>query len=84
MEKHYGKDIPKENIFKDPRVKKFFMRLSFIREFSPQIEKEINSFFAKLDFETKFLLIKDTYSLKMCLNIKSNNKFSISMALCTK
>ena len=24
MEKHYGKDIPKENIFKDPRVKKFF------------------------------------------------------------
>ena len=64
MEKHYGKDIPKENIFKDPRVKKFFMRLPFIREISPQIEKEINSFFAKLDFETKFLLINDTYSLK--------------------
>ena len=40
------------------------MRLPFIREISPQIEKEINSFFAKLDFETKFLLINDTYSLK--------------------
>ena len=64
MEKHYGKDIPKENIFKDLRVKKFFMRLPFIRENSPQIEKEINSFFAKLDFEVKFLLINDTYSLK--------------------
>ena len=64
MKKHYGKDIPKENIFKDPRVKKFFMRLPFIRENSPQIEKEINSFFAKLDFEAKFLLINDTNSLK--------------------
>ena len=30
------------------------MRLPFIREISLQIEKEINSFFAKLDFETKF------------------------------
>ena len=41
------------------------MRLQFIREISPQIEKESNSFFfAKLDFETKFLLINDTYSLK--------------------
>ena len=40
------------------------MRLPFIREISPQIEKEINSFFAKLDFETKFLLINETYSLK--------------------
>ena len=40
------------------------MRLPFVREFSPQIEKEINSFFAKLDYETKFLLINDTYSLK--------------------
>ena len=25
MQKHYGKDSPKENIFKDPRVKKFFV-----------------------------------------------------------
>ena len=40
------------------------MRLPFIREISPQIEKEINSFCAKLAFETKFLLINDTYSLK--------------------
>ena len=40
------------------------MRLPFIHEISPQIEKEINSFFAKLDFEAKFLLINDTYSLK--------------------
>ena len=64
MEKHYGKDIPKENIFKDPRVKKFFMRSPFIREISRQIEKGIKSFFAKLDFETNFLLLNDTYSLK--------------------
>ena len=64
MGKHYGKNIHKENIFKDPRVKKFFMQLPFIRKISPQIEKEINSFFAKLDFETKFLLINDKYSLK--------------------
>ena len=34
MEKHFGKDSPKENILKDPRVKKFF----------PQIEKEICSY----------------------------------------
>ena len=40
------------------------MRLSFIREISPQIEKEINSFCAKLDFETKLLSINDSYSLK--------------------
>ena len=45
MEKHYGKDIPKEHIFKDRRVKNFFMRLPFIREISTQIEKEINLFF---------------------------------------
>ena len=57
MEKHYGKDIPKNTTFKDTRVKKFFTRLPFIREISPQIEKEINSFFAKLDFETKFFLL---------------------------
>ena len=54
MEKHYGKDIPKEIIFKDPRVKKFFMRLPFIHEISSQIEKEINSFFAKLDLKPNF------------------------------
>ena len=47
MEKHYGKDIPKEHIFKDRQVKIFFMRLPFIREISPQIEKEINSFFCQ-------------------------------------
>ena len=41
-----------------------FMRLPFIREISPQIEKEINSFCTKLDFETKFLLINGTCSLK--------------------
>ena len=40
------------------------MRLQFIREISPQIEKKLILFFAKLDFETKFLLINDTYSLK--------------------
>ena len=58
------KTSPKKIFSRDPRVKKFFMRLPFIRENSPQIEKEINSFFAKLDFEAKFLLINDTYSLK--------------------
>ena len=47
MEKHYEKDIPKEHIFKDPRVKKLFMRLPFIREISLQVEKEINSFFCQ-------------------------------------
>ena len=40
------------------------MRLSFIREVSPQIEKEINSFCAKLNFETKFLLMNNIYILK--------------------
>ena len=53
-EKHYRKYIPKEIIFKDPRVKKFFMRLPFIYEISSQIEKEINSFFAKLDLKPNF------------------------------
>ena len=46
------------------KLNKFFLRLAFFREISLQIEKEINSFCAKLDFETKFLLINDTYSLK--------------------
>ena len=59
MRKHYGEDNSKENIFKYPRVKKFFMRSPFIRKISQQIEKEINSFCVKLDFETKFLLIID-------------------------
>ena len=46
------------------------MRLPFIHEISPQIEKEINSVFAELDFETKFLLINDTYSLKIVFKHK--------------
>ena len=29
---HYGKDSPKEHIFKNPRVKNVFMPLTFIRE----------------------------------------------------
>ena len=54
------------------------MRLPFMREISFQIEKEIDFFYAKLDFETKFLLINNTYSLKKNrLNIKSYTKFSI-------
>ena len=54
MEKHYGKDIPKETIFKDPRVKEFFMQLPFIREISPQTEKEINSFLPSLILKPNF------------------------------
>ena len=41
------------------------MRSLFIRKISLQIEKEINSFWAKLDFKAKFLLINETYSLNM-------------------
>ena len=37
------------------------VRLLFFREISLEIEKENNSFCANLDFETKFLLINDTY-----------------------
>ena len=40
------------------------MGLPFIREILPQIGKENNSFCAKLDFETKLLLINDNYSLQ--------------------
>ena len=58
------KTSPKKIFSRTRELKSFFMRLPFIREISPQIEKEINSFFVKLDFETKFLLINDTYSLK--------------------
>ena len=48
-------------MFKDPRVKKFFMRLPFAKFHR---KKKINFFCAQLDFETKFLLINDTCSLK--------------------
>ena len=54
MEKHYGKDTPQENIFKDPQVKKFFMQLPFICEISPQIEKEINFFLPSLILKPNF------------------------------
>ena len=60
------------------------MRLPFIREISPQIEKIISSFCAKLNFENKFLLINDTYSLKNMLKHKEQQQFSINMASCTK
>ena len=50
------------------------MRLPFIREISPQIEKEINAFCAKLDFETKLLLISDTYSLQHVLKHKEQQQ----------
>ena len=51
--KHCAEDSPKENIIKEPLVKSIFMRLPFIRDISLQVEKEINSFCAKLDFELK-------------------------------
>ena len=56
------------------------MQLPFIREISFQIEKESDSFGANLDFKTKFLLINDTHtvSLKICLNIKSDNQYDVA------
>ena len=78
MGKLCGKDNSNENIFKNPRVKKFCMRLPFLREILPQIEKENRSFCAKLDFETKCLLISDTYSLKNVFKHKDNIATSLS------
>ena len=60
------------------------MRLSFICEISSQIEKEINSFFAKLDFETKFLLINDTYSLKNVFEHKEQQQTLSSIWRCVR
>ena len=50
------------------------MRLPFIRKISPKIEKEINSFCAKLDYENKFLLINDTCSLKNVFKYKEQQQ----------
>ena len=41
-----------------------FLLLPFIRKTSTLIEKEISSFITNLDVKVKFLLIKDTHSLK--------------------
>ena len=74
MKKHYGEDIAKKIFSRTLELKSLLCGYHFIHEISPQIGNEINSFCAKLDFETKFLIINDTYSSKNVFKHKEQRK----------